>query len=132
MREALKDAKEAVGSATFFSVKMAALLAGLGKRGVNDLLIHPKHGALVRLVSVATQAPLIGDHLADFEPMCDECDKPCIRECPTGAVSVKENDPYTKGTIDWQKCVNLIANEALMLGYAACLQCAVVCPHSKG
>ena len=131
VKAGLQDIKGALKPAVYFSVKMAAVHGGLGKRGVNDLLIHPEHGSIVRLVSVVTQAPLTGDPLSDFDPICDTCDKPCMRECPTGAVSVKQGDPYTKGSIDWQKCFNLLGNEALMLGYAACLQCASVCPHSK-
>ena len=131
VKKGLTDVKKILMPAVDLSVKMAAVHGGLGKRGVNDLLIHPKYGAIVRLVSVITQAPLTGDPLPDFELMCDTCDKPCIKECPTGAVSEKQGDPYTKGSVDWQKCFNLLGKEALMLGYAACMQCASVCPHSK-
>ncbi len=132
LREGLKDIKEAVKPSVFISIKMGAVLGGLGKRGVNDLLIHPEHGAIVRLVSVVTEAPLAGDPLADFNLLCDECEgMPCITECPTKALSVKKGDLYTMGSIDWQKCFNFIGNEALMLGKPGCLQCAVVCPHSR-
>ena len=66
------------------SHKHAAALAGIGVFGKNDLLLTPRFGARLRLVSVITEARLApGTPLA--EDLCGECDM-CIRACPAMAL----------------------------------------------
>lgn len=66
-------------------LKDAAVLAGLGVLGPNNLLITPEYGPRVRLramlLNIGIEAP---GPLDDFAP-CDECDRPCLEACPTGA-----------------------------------------------
>jgi epoxyqueuosine reductase QueG len=49
------------GRYAFFSHRHAAVLAGLGEIGLNNLLITPQYGPRVRLNSVITTAPLEPD-----------------------------------------------------------------------
>jgi epoxyqueuosine reductase len=66
-------------------LKDAAILAGLGVMGRNNLLITPQYGPRVRLRAlllnrfVQHTGPLDG-----FAP-CDGCDAPCMQACPRNA-----------------------------------------------
>jgi len=65
------------------SHKRVAKEAGLGWIGRNNLLVNPKFGARIRLVSVLTDIPLKPD-----EPIgrdCGSC-RACIPVCPAGAI----------------------------------------------
>lgn len=61
-----------------------AFKAGLGWWGRNNLLVVPKHGAKVRLVTVLTDAELPVD-----VPSRDDCGgcMECLEVCPAGAIS---------------------------------------------
>ena len=54
-----------------FSHRHAAVLAGLGELGLNNLLLTPKYGPRVRLNSIITTAELLPDPLA-AEKLCPE------------------------------------------------------------
>ena len=60
-----------------------ARLAGLGYVGRHNLLVTPRFGAAVRLVSVFTDAPLTPD--APVTGECGAC-RACIKVCPAGAI----------------------------------------------
>lgn len=60
-----------------------AQLAGLGFVGRHNLLVTPRFGAAVRLVSVFTNAPLEADEPAAGG--CGDCDA-CRLACPAGAI----------------------------------------------
>ena len=69
-----------------FSHRHAAVLAGLGEIGLNNLLLTPKYGPRVRLNSVITTAPLEPDPLLQ-EKVCPGAEKcglclkaPCFGE----------------------------------------------------
>jgi epoxyqueuosine reductase len=62
-----------------------AQLAGLGFVGRHNMLVTPRFGAAVRLVSVFTNAPLEADEPAVGD--CGDCDE-CRRACPAQAVGV--------------------------------------------
>jgi epoxyqueuosine reductase len=57
--------------------------AGLGWRGRNNLLVNPKYGAQIRLVTVLTDMPLLIN-----EPMAGDCGKCfcCVQACPVEAL----------------------------------------------
>ena len=93
-------------------MKDAAVHAGLGSIGHNNLVITPEFGPRVRwrvlLLDRAAQAtgPL------DYDP-CDGCDEPCRRACPVGAFDETAYDasalgqselPATDGTYDRITC----------------------------
>lgn len=65
-------------------LKEAAILAGLGTIGKNNLLITPAFGPRVRLRAIFIDRELAqtGPAEANF---CEPCDRPCCRACPQGA-----------------------------------------------
>jgi epoxyqueuosine reductase len=68
-----------------FSHRHAAVAAGLGELGLNNLLITPQYGPRVRLVSVITSAPLVADEaLSQCVCLGDKCAL-CVRHCPAQA-----------------------------------------------
>ena len=66
-------------------LKDAAVLAGLGVMGKNNLVLHPIWGAGVRLRSVLIQAHLPASAPVDNFNPCFRCDMPCRKACPLNA-----------------------------------------------
>jgi epoxyqueuosine reductase len=73
------------------NLKHAAVEAGLGSRGINDLLITEKFGPRVRLFGVITDADLEPTP-KDKKEICSKCNA-CIDSCPSGAISEAGCDP---------------------------------------
>ncbi|MBE0477829.1 epoxyqueuosine reductase [Candidatus Aerophobetes bacterium] len=71
------------------SHKHVACEAGLGWMGKNNLLVTPKWGARVRLVSILTNFPLVVDKKLNVN--CGSC-KRCLTVCPAGAIREKRED----------------------------------------
>jgi epoxyqueuosine reductase len=69
-------------------LKGAAVLAGLGSIGMNNLLIHPGYGARIRFRAHLVEACLTPSTPLDFSP-CRSCDKPCLDICPAKALDLK-------------------------------------------
>ncbi|MCB2193933.1 MAG: hypothetical protein KQI62_20330 [Deltaproteobacteria bacterium] len=66
-------------------LKDAAVMAGLGVIGKNNLLLHPQWGPSLRLRAVLIQDKLPPTTpLSDFNP-CQGCDEPCLSACPQEA-----------------------------------------------
>jgi epoxyqueuosine reductase len=65
-------------------MKDAAVLAGLGCIGKNNLLITPQYGPRVRLRVMLTDADLPSSGFIDFNP-CEDCHMPCRTSCPQDA-----------------------------------------------
>jgi len=65
-------------------LKDAAMAAGLGCIGKNNLLITPRFGPRVRLRAVGVSLALPGSEALDFDP-CKDCGEPCRRACPREA-----------------------------------------------
>ena len=65
-------------------LKDAAVLAGLGTIGMNNLLITPEFGPRVRLRALLLDAELAPAGRLDFAP-CAGCDMPCRSACPQKA-----------------------------------------------
>lgn len=82
-----------------FSYRHAAVEAGLGQIGWNQLLITPKFGPRVWLQAVITTAPLTADQRFE-QNLCpgEECSI-CTNACPQGALSSKGTDKI--------KCIRL-------------------------
>jgi len=96
-----------------FSNRHAAVAAGLGQFGWNALLITPRVGSRLRLVSLITQAELRPDPMYSGEAICDVdvCKHACVRRCPTGALSMGDGagvtiggQEFSYGTTDVWKC----------------------------
>jgi len=71
------------------SHRHAALEAGLGFWGKNNLLVHPEYGAGVRLSSLFTDMPLDIDRPIPND--CGEC-LVCMIACPADAIGEKDFD----------------------------------------
>ena len=69
-------------------LKGAAVLAGLGVIGMNNLLIHPGYGPRIRFRALLVEAPLAPSLALDFSP-CSECARPCLSVCPQKALNVE-------------------------------------------
>lgn len=67
------------------SHKHAAQAAGLGILGKNSILIAPRFGNRLHLVSVLTDLVLAPDPVMDWRPCPEGCSL-CLRACPAGAI----------------------------------------------
>ena len=65
-------------------LKDAAVLAGMGCIGKNNMAVTPEYGPRVRLRAMLTDVVLHGTGPFDFDP-CKECDMPCQKVCPQKA-----------------------------------------------
>lgn len=65
-------------------MKDAAVLAGLGCIGKNNMLLTPQYGPRVRLRVMLTDAVLPSTGMVDFDP-CKGCHMPCRTSCPQHA-----------------------------------------------
>jgi epoxyqueuosine reductase len=74
----------------FLSLKHAAMSCGMGKIGVNNLLLTPEFGPHQRLCAIITQAQLEPDPQQEFN-LCHGCNK-CVEACPSGALTSKGYD----------------------------------------
>lgn len=79
-----------------FSVKRAAVLAGLGRRARNGLVASPELGTRQRLAALLTAAPLVGDPMLAGDPCPAGC-AICADTCPTGAIG-------RDGRVDHYRC----------------------------
>ncbi len=107
-----------------FSHRHAAVAAGLGWRGRNNLLITPEYGAYQRLASLITNTTLPPDKSIDQG--CGDCCK-CIEACPADALSPEE--PY----YDFERCLAQL-NEFRgkhRIGHHICGLCIKPCTGTK-
>lgn len=101
------------------SHKEIARRAGLGFIGRNNLLINPRYGAAVRLVSVLTDLPLTESTPTDMD--CGDC-YACIAVCPARAISKKLED------FDLEKCKEKLRwFKKRLVGHHICGVCIRVC-----
>lgn len=76
-------------------LKDAAVMAGLGVMGANNLLITPSLGPRVRIRALALTASLETTPATGFQP-CDGCARPCLQACPQRA--------FEGGRYDRERC----------------------------
>lgn len=62
-------------------LKDAAVLAGLGCIGMNNMVITPQFGPRHRIRAMLVDAALPSTGSLDFDP-CNKCDMPCRKVCP--------------------------------------------------
>jgi len=69
-------------------LKDAAVMAGLGCLGKNNMLVTREFGPRVRLRAMFTYKELKSTGPIDFDP-CEDCSMPCRATCPQGAFQRK-------------------------------------------
>lgn len=100
-------------------MKDAAVLAGLGSVGKNNLVITPKYGPRIRwrVLLLYREAKATGP--VEYHP-CDGCDVRCRKACPVGAFDETAYDasalgqwqlPGTDGTYDRITCNTKMAQD---------------------
>ncbi|MDX1747859.1 MAG: hypothetical protein R3324_18145, partial [Halobacteriales archaeon] len=109
------------GMIPYGSLKVAAEEAGLGRRGINDLVLHPDHGAHLGFTAVITDMPLEPDEPLEENPcptqFCVNAYEnagitPCIAACPVEALdgSIDEDGQIESRMYDRAKCMSCAMN----------------------
>jgi len=107
------------------SHRAVAEVAGLGRRGRNNLLVTPQFGAQVRLVTVLTDAPLVPD--APLDADCGACRR-CLAVCPAGAIAESVAD-FNLSACYEQLCQ---FRKRRYIGQHICGLCVRACDGSTG
>ncbi len=116
------------------SHKAVARLAGIGWQGKNLLIINPRYGSRIRLVTVLTTAPLKTDD--PVRNRCGGCTL-CRDSCPAGAIKgINTEDHYSSRdeALHFQRCADKLTGEFANLpgvGYPICGICIKVCPYGR-
>jgi epoxyqueuosine reductase len=115
-------------------LKDAAVLAGLGVVGKNNLLVTPQYGPRVRLRAllldrfVQCTGPLAG-----FSP-CEDCEQPCFRVCPRKAFAggVYQRDRCRQQMVKNERDPVVLASPVVGMPtrfkIAYCRLCELACP----
>jgi len=126
-------------------LKDAAVWAGLGTIGKNNLLVTPPFGPRIRLRSLILDVSLSPTGPIEFDP-CSGCEEYCLNECPRGAFSEKlfdeektnlKNLPGRTGTFSRLKCNEEMEKNLAESGNGKeavckfCRQCEFACPVGK-
>ena len=116
-----------------FSFKYAAVNAGLGWIGKNDVVITERYGPRVRLAAV------LMDEIFPYGPIItgsncpDQCRK-CVDICPCKALLNRQWDIHAKREeiIDYQRCNRMRSSFTEKLGRKnACGLCMAACPFGR-
>jgi len=84
-------------------LKDAAVFAGLGVVGKNNLLLDPEWGPRVRLRAVLIEGDFTSSsQLEDFDP-CQSCPMPCREACPA--------DAFAQGQYDRPSCIQRLDSD---------------------
>ena len=110
----------------------AAILAGLGVKGKNGLLINKTYGSYVFIAEIVTDLKLPASD--SCTETCLECDL-CVKNCPSGAIKDGRIDEkrclsyitQKKGTLTTEE-ETLIKKSGIIWG---CDVCSDVCPMNK-
>ncbi|MCP4231045.1 MAG: epoxyqueuosine reductase [bacterium] len=106
------------------SHRYIAVKAGLGYLGRSTLLVTPRYGAQVRLVSVFTDMPLVTDE--PFAGDCGDC-RACVKPCPAGAIGETTDD------FDRDACLEKLRYfKKHLIGQHICGVCVKNCAGHRG
>ncbi len=102
-------------------LKDAAVMAGLGSMGKNNLLITPQYGPRVRLRAMLLHETIPSTGPLDYQP-CKNCSAPCMDGCPEMAFEETvyrpveygfDTLPGTAGRYDRNRCNNrMLTNDS--------------------
>ncbi len=119
---------------SYLSHKAVAVAAGIGWQGKSLLVVSPKFGPRIRLVTVLTDLPLTPD--APLKNRCGGCTA-CTDACPADAirgVNTKSHYDSREEALRFDRCRDKILNEFAKLphiGGAICGVCVSVCPFGR-
>jgi epoxyqueuosine reductase QueG len=119
---------------SYISHKAVAIAAGLGWQGKSLLVVHPKFGPRVRLVTVLTDLPLEPDR--PLKNLCAKCSE-CTQACPVQAIRNVNTDRHyqdREDALNFAKCVARVNENATTLPFIEhqiCGVCIKVCPRGK-
>lgn len=114
-----------------FSHKHCAVACGIGKFGLNNLILSPEWGPRFRLTSIITSAQLEYSPPFQGNPcLTTECKK-CIEICPVHALDEWKGkyDPEKGWGVDKKKCYEYMF---MTHGGQRCGLCIKVCPIGLG
>jgi epoxyqueuosine reductase QueG len=106
------------------SHKHAAQAAGIGWIGRNNLLVHDRYGARIRLLTILTNLPLRVN--APSARDCGSCHV-CLSVCPAGAIKERRED------FDHIRCYEQLKlfSKTLRFSHHICGICVKACRGSK-
>jgi epoxyqueuosine reductase len=114
-----------------FSQRHAAVRAGLGEFGFNNVVVTARYGPRIRFNSVITTAPMAPSLLLQTKTCLGAACNICVEECPAGAFTLLAQanstsvwlDPVSR--TDWSLCRKT-------QGPTACMgRCLRVCPTGR-
>lgn len=113
-----------------FSQRHAAVMAGLGEFGLNNVVVTPQYGPRIRFNSVITEAELTPNELLQEKVCLGESCSICVHNCP-GAITIRQDfDPkaiwYTTPA-----CTDIDACGKLRTVHYCWGKCIKVCPVAK-
>jgi epoxyqueuosine reductase len=118
-------------------LKDAAVLAGLGVMGKNNLLLNPEWGPRIRLRSILVEGELQPTGPIEGFLPCDTCDTPCRTVCPQNAFSSGSyHRPSCVCQIDADAAKKVPKGDAEKNGKPVmviryCRACELACPVGK-
>jgi len=115
------DKEKLVGD---ISHKHVAVAAGLGRFGLNNLVLTPKYGPYVRFVTIITNAPLDPDEPLDKDACLGEKCSKCVKACPAEALRNPINNSDEGWQINKEKCYQYIHTVS---GAEVCGLCIKAC-----
>jgi epoxyqueuosine reductase QueG len=113
------------------SQRHAAVRAGLGQFGLNNVVVTPRYGPRVRFNSVITAAPLPGTPLPS-EALCrgEQCSL-CVKACPAAALALREGVHSNGARLDPASRTNWSLCRKSQGGNACMGRCLLVCPIGR-
>lgn len=128
------DRRKGTFISTLYSLlnhKMAATSAGLGWIGKNGLLINPRHGPRLSLVTVLTDARLRPDEPVEY-CLCGPC-RLCVEHCPSKAITGaawSRLSPFVE-LVKLDACRSHKRTKRATEGKPNCGLCINVCPYGR-
>ncbi len=116
-----------------YSHKKPAYLAGLGCVGTNNLFLHRRYGARVRLGTLFTDCAFDASPALPAATPCDNCGA-CVAHCPAGALTGKTFYPgiSREALFDPAACSGYMKKHFQQIGRGSvCGICMAVCPQNK-
>ncbi len=119
---------------SYLSHKAVAVAAGLGWQGKSLLVITPKFGPRVRLVTVLTDLPLVADKpLKNRCGTCTACQEACPAQAIKGASTASHYQSRDEA-LHFTRCMTKVTTEFArlpMVEHPICGVCVAVCPWGR-